>query len=380
MSLFDKSSGLVYTETTSGRVRSMIPTWATHSRGRRPDPSKHQHRGNGSSTLQSMAIRACIWHVDSMEPEALQWLGWHYASRLYDKLKQTDTLTFNTWSIFAKAYPEQIDRLTHFQIYEGEAWASVPTQLPSIIDRLSKLDVSMITFLCIQNFVLNIDHLIALTKIDTLAALVLEQGNGVLGHMPAVSVRNWGRSVGEGGAFKKLRVLVFGDFGIDRAAVLRGVSHFPVLTLVGVLDSSTIRSQTREACYGEWQYTSPSPSPSPSQEQGPELMWADTQTTKAQKIQLLYDLSNGLAQPPPTIKPDIHRSVSVSLVCKGRAIQDNTVAWFSRDLSKAKSLLAKRPMNGGDLQDEKRHDASNKKRRARDVKKVDVGSLLGTFT
>jgi hypothetical protein len=24
-----------------------------------------------------------------MEPEALWWLGWHYASRLYDELKKT---------------------------------------------------------------------------------------------------------------------------------------------------------------------------------------------------------------------------------------------------------------------------------------------------
>jgi hypothetical protein len=36
-----------------------------------------------------MALRCCIWNIDNMEPEALQWLRWSYASRLHDYLKLT---------------------------------------------------------------------------------------------------------------------------------------------------------------------------------------------------------------------------------------------------------------------------------------------------
>ena len=66
-------------------VRSMVPRWTTDSRGRRVDPSKSQQPQCGS--LQSMALRACVWNIHNMEPGALQWLGWWYASRLYSHLK-----------------------------------------------------------------------------------------------------------------------------------------------------------------------------------------------------------------------------------------------------------------------------------------------------
>ena len=88
MADFDKSSGQVYIETTSTQIRSMISTWTTQTRGRRDDPKKFVYRSKGCATLQQMALRACIWHVDDMEPESLQWLGWHYAGLLYGQLKE----------------------------------------------------------------------------------------------------------------------------------------------------------------------------------------------------------------------------------------------------------------------------------------------------
>lgn len=80
------SSGLVYQETMTS-VCSMVPKWTTDSRGKRVDPTKFQHPRCDS--LYSMALRACIWNIHNMEPGALQWLGWWYASRLYIQLKST---------------------------------------------------------------------------------------------------------------------------------------------------------------------------------------------------------------------------------------------------------------------------------------------------
>lgn len=86
MAQFDPSSGLVFTERLAP-VRSMVPAWTTNSRGKRVNPSRSLQLR--CSSLQEMALRACVWNVDNMEPEALKWLGWPYARRLYDRLKAT---------------------------------------------------------------------------------------------------------------------------------------------------------------------------------------------------------------------------------------------------------------------------------------------------
>jgi hypothetical protein len=103
-----------------------------------------------------------------------------------------------------------------------------------MVERLTKLNPSMLTFLYLQNFVLKIDHLMSLNKISTLATLVLEHiDHDDSGASPTI-VRDWGRSVAESGAFQKLKVLAFRYFDIPQSTVLHDVSWFPVLTLVGV--------------------------------------------------------------------------------------------------------------------------------------------------
>ncbi|KAF1839710.1 hypothetical protein BDW02DRAFT_563766 [Decorospora gaudefroyi] len=232
-----------------------------------------------------MALRACVWNIDFMEPEALQCLGWHYADRLYHRIKETwvkdarsdfvfviansvysRTSTFETWMLFLKAFPEEIDRHATFGVFEKCVKGTyLPLQLPSVVDRLAKLDISMLTFLCLQNFFLTIDHLIALTKLDKLAVLVLERKIRYDGRVhdaaPDHTLRDWGRSVYESGAFKKLKVLVFGDFGHDRNAVLKGVSCFPVLDLVGILDDPAREIHTPQDKVQEWYGKCPPASP-----------------------------------------------------------------------------------------------------------------------
>jgi hypothetical protein len=169
------------------------------------------------------------------------------------------TLTFNVWDLFRKAFPDDIDRHTQFRFYEQGESTTVPSQLHSMINRMPKLDVSMLTFFCVRNFALTMDHLIALTKIDTLAVLVLEGGDGpnrrVMKEASASTVRDWGRSVSESGAFQRLRVLIFGDFAIERDTVLAGVSRFPALNLVGILDRYQL-TETLDPCRG-WCAVSP---------------------------------------------------------------------------------------------------------------------------
>jgi len=90
MTLYDESSGQVYTETVSAKAQSMIPVWTTETTGgRRTNPSGYRHRQVGIPSLQCMAMRSCLWHVDRIESETLKRLGWHHASIIYEQLRQT---------------------------------------------------------------------------------------------------------------------------------------------------------------------------------------------------------------------------------------------------------------------------------------------------
>ena len=125
-----------------------------------------------------------------------------------------------------------------------------------MVDRLAKLDTNMMTFLCIRNFSLTVDHLIALTKIHTLAGLVLEHRHSATErHMPALDVDLWARAVYETRAFRNLRLLVVGNFG-RRDDVLQGVSGFSALALLAVHQTGETGGRTHD-CPGDWQTVSP---------------------------------------------------------------------------------------------------------------------------
>ena len=104
------------------------------------------------------------------------------------------------------------------------------TQYTSVVDRLSRLDVSLLTFLCVRIRSLSIDHLVALTKIQTLAVLVVENGTSAHQHTMdrplAETLRDWGRSVGESDTLKKLRVLVLSGYDIHQMnGFFKSLSH-----------------------------------------------------------------------------------------------------------------------------------------------------------
>jgi hypothetical protein len=334
-----------------------------------------------------------------MDHETLQGLEWHYASRLYDELKKTyvgglrrspvcatantctsDTLTFNTWSIFLKAFPEHIDHDTAFRYYEEKGHASTtPLQLPSMINRMAKLDASMLTFLCVRNFTLNLEHLIALTKISTLTVLSLERASSPWGFSKetilAQDILNWGRSVRQGGGFKKLKVLVFGKFG-PQDAVLNAALDFPALNLVGVLGSrarhNDCSTYDSKGVYTIWH----SAIVDKKNEDNAASIWLDRTTTKAEKMRKHYDFSRKLSQQAATV-PNSERSISM-LYCRDERVEDAEVLWYHRELGDSVTQSAKRP-GFADKQDDRNSDGS-KKRKVREDKKRDVGSLLGSFT
>jgi hypothetical protein len=165
-------------------------------------------------------------------------------------------LTYNAWNVFHDAFPDELNTKHEFHIYQQDEWSTEPTQLPSIIGRLSTLGLNLVTFLCIRDFSLTFDYLKALISIPTLAGLVLEQSRR--GGTSELSTRNfldWCRAVREREAMRKLKLLVLCDFGIGRKAVLAGVVDFPSLRLIGLQNSKTwIMSDEPPREYGAWQH------------------------------------------------------------------------------------------------------------------------------
>jgi hypothetical protein len=160
-------------------------------------------------------------------------------------------MTFNTWNVFLNAYPDQINSHQEFHVFQPDQWSYEPTQLPSILTRLSRLDTSLVTLLCVRDFSLTFDHLKAVINIPTLAAMILEQAYP--GSKSGISARqflDFGRAVRDKKALQKLRLLVMCNFRICRKVILEGASTFPSLHLVGLHYSET--ENVPQQSYGNW--------------------------------------------------------------------------------------------------------------------------------
>jgi hypothetical protein len=232
--------------------------------------------------------------------------------------------------------------------------------LPSVIDRLAKLDVRTLTFLSIQISDITIDQLVALNKIETLAVLALEVGTGPWNKtMSLQMIRDWGRSVGESGALKNLRVLVIDNYvNLQIRLVLKFITFFPGLKLVGIYSPHPPET---EDCGEDW-----------CLRLAPELdsKWGNAGLTKTSAMQQLYDASFGASQDAITSGHTTYRSLSIHYTQGDKNTRADNNTWFVR---KAKD--DRLPKRAGEY----KAPIYGKKRRVRDDKKVDMGSLLGSF-
>ncbi|KAI8939665.1 hypothetical protein NX059_003423 [Plenodomus lindquistii] len=386
MAIYDEASGQVFTETVSDEVRSMIPAWSRYTSGRRVDPSTYKERWNGTASLKDTAMRSCLWRINDIEPSALQWLGWHYASQIYNELKKADTLSYNAWNIFQRAFPDHIDRHHAFRYHDADTttfWSkpnpSTPIQLPSIVDRFSKLDSSTLSFLCIQNLHFNVDHLFSLLKISNLAVLILDpelRGNSL--NLTSKNISDWGRAARETDAFQKLKVLVLLGMASNMTLTLDQTMKFPSLVLFGTQRPSPGGSHSQRPDCG-WLKTDEiwwKDKLSSATEKTPRQIWIDPKITKVTQMQMLYDLATKLAQ-GSTATADPKSRVSLSYGWPQRNAQAKEVSWFFRNRKQDAGLASKRSSDALSLQ--QKTAEPDKKRKMRGSKKADIGSLLDLF-
>ena len=381
---FDRKSGQVYTETTSSRVRSMIPAWKTHVTGRRVNPQFYSNRAKGSSSLLDMAMRSCCWNIELFMPETLQYPGWHYAGMIYRYLKTTsveslydkncnshssrDTLTFSAWTLFQQAYPNQAELSHHFRVCQLDSI----TSWSSIVKSLGTLNSSVLTHFCAYGLDLDIPQLVSLANIPTLTALIhvnpAQRNNNAL---RGSGVRDWCRAVGEKKAFLQLQLLFLSsitEVGAQDKAVLDYLSSFPALVLVGISRCPNRYSADPPGEYGRWVRPSVA-----TEDELSKTMW-DSRCSISEKTKRLYKYAKKLS----LLETEFDNPVTLALTCAGTepSLHQESISWFIRN----RMLMERQPKRLQETQKSKiGSEQAMKKLKVRQSKQQDVGSLLGMF-
>ncbi|KAF9701513.1 hypothetical protein EKO04_000744 [Ascochyta lentis] len=363
MEAFNRDNGQIYKETVSSRVRSMVPTWKKHARGKPVDPQSYRSKTQGSSTLRDIALRSCCWNVELFLPEALEHSGWHYAGMIYRHLKATDTLTFSAWTLFQQAYPNQFELNHAFRVSHHDSI----TSWSSIVKSLSVLDSSVLTRFCAYGMDLDLSQFMSLVDIPSLAALIQINHSRYRSDnrtMSDFSIRDWCRAVYEKKAFQKLKLLLVPSMS---DALLRHLVGFPALRLVGVSRRCTGRTGALKA-YGQWIH------PGSVDEAKYTETICGSQHSIAEKTERLYRYAEEL---PPSER-GVDNPVTLSLTCAAAepALHNESISWFIRDPA-ASETQPQWPQDAKTVQDGS--GPATKKRKVRQTKQQDVASLLGSF-
>jgi hypothetical protein len=308
--------------------------------------------------------------------------------------QRSDALTFEARTIFLRAFPAEAKLSHHFRVSREQAemhWDSIVASLSSLEDPCVR------TFFCGLGLGLDTRQLLALTSISSLAALALIpaqrtrrswESDGVAEYGP---VRNWCRAAGEKNALPHLRVLYLGAASMDIAqdvVLLDYLSALPALALVGLERTSFFFTGVRT--HGQWEWATQDSDRYTQLLQGYDEA---EHSSVAERVLTLYNIADGkgsLATGTETkhivslerLLRDKHKKqVRLSMTCfsvvSGRF--DGDIVWYRRR-SFSPPFSSKRPQEGQTTTTTDEGQKGTKKRKIRQNKQQDIGSLLGEFT
>jgi hypothetical protein len=273
--------------------------------------------------------------------------------------------------MFYRAFPKQVDREQNFYFVEPYTYSRRPGELDYLSKMSAKLDMECLTYLCIEGLVLGFGDLMTLTDIPTLSGLAIAPRTAPSGeNLTDRHMRNWGRAVREKQTFQKLRILIFYDLGPSPSDILRAVSGFPFLHLVCIThpDNHTAELQ------GRWQHVNKT-------REGEKLppTWADEATDNPTLVQI-FDISRAMSQLPhrkDTGETSLfldYRTAPIGY----RKVSTQSIQYYVR-LPDRKVPLGKDGLVSGRSSEYSDRGTPSKKRKVRDGKQKDLGSLLGGF-
>lgn len=280
----------------------------------------------------------------------------------------SDTLTFDAWKLFHQAYPHRVELNHHFRVTESDG---ASTQLQSVMKNLSTLPEHVLTLLCSDGIDLGLPQLMTLMNISSLAALMLAPRETT-----HTEIRNWCRAVSEKGALTRLKVILIRDCGERNRDILHNLATLPALTLVcipaGQLANKKHLPRKGETC-SAWcrlqdtdgqRYTDALNEP---------------QDTLSMSLGRLHDYATNLS---PSPGQEVVGGTRLSITYTSNVADfgyswRNDPAWFVRDPA-SKGPPAPRSHDTGPVPD--KSERATKKRKVRQGKQQDVGSLLGMFS
>ncbi|KAF2266223.1 hypothetical protein CC78DRAFT_161966 [Lojkania enalia] len=386
---YDRKTGQVYVETTAPAVRSMVTTWTSTVSGKKRNPKMYRNSRIGSASLYDSAFRSCVWNIDLFMPEALRYYGWTFAEKIYKHLKETDNLSLTAWTIFRRAFPKEVH--CDFHINVPERRGAHPHLISSFTSRISSFYFACLTFLCIRNLRLTKDNLMELTNISNLAVLVLEQeSDGIYGNcdsdIDGRFIKTWGRAVHEKKAFKELKVLSLKNFTAGLLDFLQGVTAFPALFICN-FDSWYARKDIEEFIRdervfnnGRWRQMLTNGTRNDGHNGNPEITWWRRDITIHRKMQIFYDLAASHLQ-QPSIKKARQAAMSIDYGdSKSLRYSMSYSSWFVRILP-SKTELTQPPKRAQDIGvgNGPCVATENKKRKVRQLKRADLGLVLGSL-
>lgn len=275
--------------------------------------------------------------------------------------------------MFRQAFPDQIHRNQSF--YVAETAHRRPDELHPLAKFSTKLDSSCLTFLCIRGLHIGFRDLMALTDIHTLSAIAIEQERAHHSvELTDLDIRNWGRAVREKRAFEGLRVLILCDVGPSTHDILRGLSGFPALHLVCLSISGCHRAEKLNAdgTQDQWRHVDLPPKE--------KAIWTEDQRVHISALVNIFDMSRRMSQLPSRAKAG---NTSLYLSYRGDPLSrskkyDQDIRYYLR-LPDRQVLFE---MDGFTKSQSLEHDNQSrptKKRKVREGKQKDIGSLLGSF-
>lgn len=283
----------------------------------------------------------------------------------------SSTLNFDIWKLFLQAYPHQPELSHHFRITERHSDA---TQIPSLLNNLAFLNGNVLTIFCASGIDLEFSHLMSLTNIPTLAALVLRSPSFQWRRKMAFTqqqIRAWCRAASEKGALARLKVLFMYDCGEWDRDILRSLTAFPALTTLAITTlppEPTKRLLSEGETYNGWCHMQPSRSLG-------AILTCEKDKSLSETIEELY---NYVADTSSLLERKDFSDIRLSVLCTGTAqeLWSERREWFTRNPNPT-VIPSPRQQSAQSL----REDSTRalKKRKVKHGKQQDVGSLLATF-
>ncbi|KAI9707207.1 MAG: hypothetical protein M1836_000167 [Candelina mexicana] len=240
---FDEASGQVYTEVTVGG--KIGADWLWKSRG--SNAFSEYRQGQGAASLEATTMRSVLANIGSITADVLQYVPWHVARNIWEKIRCSELDCFHAWRVFATVYGKEGDSSL---LYHRQSIVKPSIALEEYIKTITSHAFDWITYLSISNIAFTRTELIKISKLINLGALDILGSTELYratSKMEDGIVRAWSAAAVEGGFFSKLRVLILRKHRDITSRSLEYLNCFPSLTLYRVSECSISFTDDKKA-------------------------------------------------------------------------------------------------------------------------------------